>query len=621
MPSTVLAGRISAFALLALVTVLLAGCGEDPGHLSDRAYQPLSPQVLALMQDKGTTPSAPMLIRAYKKEAEFEIWKMKADGHYALLKTYPMCRWSGQLGPKEREGDRQVPEGFYAITPGQMNPNSNYYLSFNVGYPNAYDRAHGRTGQSIMVHGACSSAGCFSMTDQQIAEIYAIAREAFAGGQNAIQMQSLPFHMTAENLAKYRLDPNIAFWKELKTGADNFEVTGQEVTVGVCDGRYVFNAEAANGSPLEPTGACPPLKHDPMVLAEVVAKEKRDDAKVTELIAEGVEPVRTIYADGGQNPSFASVTTDVSRPEAIAQGPVDVAVDDKRKTPTPAQLRATEAKDLAEADAAEKKAAELRAAREAADQPDPVQTAAIAQPQPANPAPANPQQDPSGGSILTRLFNPAPPQPAAQEAAAQPAQVQTAAAQQPAAPAAANPQQDDSGGSILTRLFNPHPAASAPAPTQTAAEQPASQQQTAEPASDGGDTGFSRLYSASQPARPQPPAQTVAVSSADSDESAQPADVPLPPVHKRTRAQKPIVTRDAAAKAAPSQPDTAQAQPSQTPNPPAQQAQTSNPPAQAAQAPNPPTQEAQTSNPPGNAYGGLTPILPQGFSASVAADH
>ena len=163
------------------------------------------------MEDKGTKQRAPILIRAYKKEAELEIWKMKDDGRYTLLKTYPMCRWSGQLGPKTREGDRQVPEGFYTITPGQMNPNSNYYLSFNVGYPNAYDKAHDYTGGDIMVHGVCSSAGCFSMTDQQIAEIYAIARDSFGGGQHAIQMQSLPFHMTAENLAKYRLDPNIEF--------------------------------------------------------------------------------------------------------------------------------------------------------------------------------------------------------------------------------------------------------------------------------------------------------------------------------------------------------------------------------------------------------------------------
>ncbi len=86
----------------------------------------------------------------------------------------------------------QVPEGFYTIAPGQMNPNSHYYLSFNVGYPNAYDRALGRTGGDIMVHGVCSSAGCFSMTDAQIGEIYAIAREAFNGGERAIQMQSYP---------------------------------------------------------------------------------------------------------------------------------------------------------------------------------------------------------------------------------------------------------------------------------------------------------------------------------------------------------------------------------------------------------------------------------------------
>ncbi len=619
MPSTFLAGRISAFALLAWVSVLLAGCGEEPSNLAtDRAYQPLSPQVLALMQDKGTTPSAPMLIRAYKKEAEFEIWKMKADGHYALLKTYPMCRWSGQLGPKEREGDRQVPEGFYAITPGQMNPNSNYYLSFNVGYPNAYDRAHGRTGQSIMVHGACSSAGCFSMTDEQIAEIYAIAREAFAGGQNAIQMQSLPFHMTAENLAKYRLDPNIAFWKELKTGADNFEVTGQEVAVGVCDGHYVFNAEAADGQPLEPTGACPVLKHDPMVEAEVVAKQKRDDAKVTELIAEGVEPVRTIYADGGQNPSFASVTTDVSRPEAIAEGPVDVAVDDNRKTPTPAQLRATEARDLAEADAADKKAAELRTAREAADQPDPMQTATVAQPQPVNPpAPATPQQDTSGGSILTRLFSPQqpPPQPAAQEAAEQPA-AQTAAAAEPQSANPAPAQQDTSGGSILTRLFSPQPQPVAQAPTQTAAEQPQA------PQPDSNETGLARLYTATQPTRSHPAAaQTAVASSTDSDMATQPADVPVPPLRKRARAQKPIVTRNAGAKAAPSQPDAAPAQQALTSNPPAQQPQTSDAPAQQAQASSQPAQPAQTSNSAPNAFGDLTPIVPEGFSTTAAADH
>ena len=147
------------------------------------------------MEKLDTTPSSPTLIRTYKKEAELEIWKMKSDGQYALLKTYPMCRWSGQLGPKKREGDMQVPEGFYTIAPGQMNPNSHYYLAFNVGYPNAYDRAYGRTGGNVMVHGVCSSAGCFSMTDEQVADIYAIARE-FVPPAASAKSSSSPIHST-----------------------------------------------------------------------------------------------------------------------------------------------------------------------------------------------------------------------------------------------------------------------------------------------------------------------------------------------------------------------------------------------------------------------------------------
>ena len=223
-----------------------------------KAYAQLSPETVALMKAKGTDQNAPMLIRAYKKEAELEIWKQKKDGTYVQFKTYPMCRWSGQLGPKRTEGDRQVPEGFYTITPGQMNPNSHYYLSFNVGYPNAYDRAHGYQGGNIMVHGICSSAGCFSMTDKQIEEIYAVARESFAGGQRQIQMQSFPFHMTADNMAKLRLDPNMPFWKELKRGADYFEVTKQETPVGVCAKHYVFGATPKTGR-FDALSPCPAL--------------------------------------------------------------------------------------------------------------------------------------------------------------------------------------------------------------------------------------------------------------------------------------------------------------------------------------------------------------------------
>ena len=268
-----------------------------------------------------TTPSSPMLIRAYKKEAELEIWKMKSDGQYALLKTYPICRWSGQLGPKRTEGDMQVPEGFYAITPGQLNPNSHYYLAFNVGYPNAYDRAYGRTGGSVMVHGVCSSAGCFSMTDKQVDDIYAIGRDALRGGQREIQLQSYPFHMTAENMAKYRLDPNIAFWKELKNGADHFEVTKAEPSVVVCGKHYVFGATAKDE--VSATAPCPALQKDEDVEALVAEKEAKDDAKVAELIAKGKADPH-VYADGGQNPVFANYP-DTSDPEALVGSPQEIA--------------------------------------------------------------------------------------------------------------------------------------------------------------------------------------------------------------------------------------------------------------------------------------------------------
>ncbi len=332
--------RLVALSLAASLAAMLAGCeGDQLAGGPGRSLRPISSDTIALMQQKDTTPSAPVLIRTYKKEAEFEIWKMKSDGHYALLKTYPMCRWSGQLGPKTREGDRQVPEGFYPITPGQMNPNSNYYLSFNVGYPNAYDRAFGRTGGTIMVHGACSSAGCFSMTDAQIAEIYAIAREAFNGGQREIQMQSYPFHMTAENLAKHRLDPNIDFWKQLKNGSDHFEVTKTEPQVGVCAKHYVFGTDEKN---LSATEACPALHRDETVEAEVAAKQTRDDEAVAKLVAQGVKPIELVYDDGGQNPSFVGHQGDVSRPDAITAGPTEIVLDDKTGKPVPPVVKVAE---------------------------------------------------------------------------------------------------------------------------------------------------------------------------------------------------------------------------------------------------------------------------------------
>ena len=302
-------GRVSRLALIVAVGLLASGCEERQSRLSNyRAYQPIPSDALALMREKGTDAHKPILIRAFKKEAELEIWKMRADGEYVHFKTYPMCRWSGQLGPKRREGDRQVPEGFYTITQGQLNPNSAYYLSFNVGYPNAFDKAHGYTGGAIMVHGDCSSAGCFSMTDEQIAEIYSITREAFGGGQRAIQMQSLPFRMNAENLAKHRFDPNIRFWRQLKEGVDQFEVTKRETKVAICDKRYLFGATPADGAArVDAASQCPVMQEDETLKTAVVDKQRSDEAQIADLVSRGVKAVKVVYADGGTSAATARV--------------------------------------------------------------------------------------------------------------------------------------------------------------------------------------------------------------------------------------------------------------------------------------------------------------------------
>ena len=350
--------------LVSTIALAVAACEDDATYSrSVRASQPVPGKTLALMEQKDMSRYAPVLIRSYKKESELEVWKQTKSGKYALLKTFPICRWSGQLGPKKREGDRQAPEGFYAITPAQLNPNSSYYLSFNMGYPNAYDRAYGRTGAHLMVHGACSSAGCYSMTDEQIAEVYAIVREAFAGGQKAVQMQAMPFRMTAENLAKHRYDQNMAFWRNLKEGADHFEVTKQEPQVAVCGKRYVFNATSANGQRLDPAAACPPLDVDEGIAMAVAQKERADEAKVADLVNNGTKAIKLVYADGGQHESFRRQMTavaesnvgvfaqsnrpelEVSRPDALESGPQVVELDSSGRerpveTPKPVQVAA-----------------------------------------------------------------------------------------------------------------------------------------------------------------------------------------------------------------------------------------------------------------------------------------
>ncbi|MFS8035370.1 hypothetical protein ACI7BZ_00140 [Xanthobacter sp. AM11] len=302
-PATTFATRARMVALAATTALALAACNQTD-EVARKANKPLSPQMVSLLGQKEMAPSSPMLVRIFKEESELEVWKVASDGSFALLKTYPICRWSGELGPKVRMGDRQAPEGFYAITPGQMNPNSSYYLSFNLGFPNAYDKAYGRTGEFLMVHGDCSSAGCYAMTDEQISEIFSLARESFAGGQRSFQVQAYPFRMTPKNLAKHRNNPNMAFWRNLKQGYDHFEVTRQEPKVNVCNRGYVFDAEPAPGRSFDAAQFCPPYQVAPQVASAVAQKQRSDEAQIASLVPVApTAPVKT-GSDGGMHPVF-----------------------------------------------------------------------------------------------------------------------------------------------------------------------------------------------------------------------------------------------------------------------------------------------------------------------------
>lgn len=237
----------------------LTGCNETLEDISPKAEKKLPTKLVQSMRAKGMTTTAPIMLRIFKEEGVLEVWKQKDTGRYAMATSYDICKWSGKLGPKFTEGDRQAPEGFYDIKPWQMNPKSNYHLAFNIGYPNIFDRAHGRTGSNLMVHGACSSAGCYSMSDEQVEQIYAFARDAFRGGQEAFQVQAFPFRMTAQNMARYQDDPNYSFWTMLKEGYDHFEITKVPPKVDVCGRRYVFNSIPEEGRSFSPGASCPPM--------------------------------------------------------------------------------------------------------------------------------------------------------------------------------------------------------------------------------------------------------------------------------------------------------------------------------------------------------------------------
>ncbi len=238
-----------AIALLAFVALFDWEGMEIEAERSRRLAQALvrlplpgTPDVADLpgrLSAQGARLGAPVFIRIFKREFELELWLKRGDRFHRFA-VYPVCRWSGRLGPKIAEGDSQAPEGFYTVDAKALNPASRWHRSFNLGFPNAFDRAHNRTGSFVMVHGGCASVGCFAMTDPVVEEIWRFVTAALRGGQKRFQVHVFPFRMTEENLGSRQRQIWAAFWRDLKQGYDAFETSRLPPRIGVCAGRYTF---------------------------------------------------------------------------------------------------------------------------------------------------------------------------------------------------------------------------------------------------------------------------------------------------------------------------------------------------------------------------------------------
>lgn len=237
---------------------------------SEEAVAEQTPKLKRQLAKAGFEWGAPIFVRIYKQSNRLELWLKKTD-RFELFRTYPICERSGLLGPKIYEGDDQAPEGFYSVNEDWMHPFSSFHLAFNIRYPNDYDRLLKRTGSAIMVHGGCSSSGCFAMTDEGIEEIYTLAQTALLNGQSEFKVHVFPFPLTEANLAKHRKSKWYDFWMNLKEGSDYFEKHGVPPNEFVVDGRYVFE---------ESTQDCSLVACEGKACAE---KDKRRDEAVDSL--------------------------------------------------------------------------------------------------------------------------------------------------------------------------------------------------------------------------------------------------------------------------------------------------------------------------------------------------
>jgi murein L,D-transpeptidase YafK len=212
-------------------------------------------QLEARLKDNGFALGAPVFIRTFKTESELEVWMLKGE-RFELFATYPVCHWSGTLGPKVAEGDKQTPEGVYTVTQKQVHISGRHPKALNLGFPNILDRQYQRTGSYILIHGGCGSVGCFAMTNPVIDELFTLTQAAFRAGQQHIQVHAFPFRLTEANLRGHALHDWYDFWRNLKDVADAFERTRRPPRVAVCEGRYWVEDETTGGGSQSPLALC-----------------------------------------------------------------------------------------------------------------------------------------------------------------------------------------------------------------------------------------------------------------------------------------------------------------------------------------------------------------------------
>ena len=285
--------------------------GESSKPLPAKATQELPPELLALLEQKKMPKYSPIVVRLFKEEAELEVWKQDTTGRFQILKTYPICRWSGDLGPKLYEGDRQAPEGFYTITPELMNPNSNFYLSINLGFPNTFDKANKRNGSFLMIHGDCWSSGCYAMTDEQISEIYSLARDSLSG-RPSFQVQAYPFRLTPANLARHRNSPNLRLLENAQGRQRSFRddatrTQGGCVQPPLCI-RCATSPEFAAPSRVQRDRKMSPFVVNPEIARRALEKKRADERAYAQLLEDNL-PAAPIYSglDGGMNKAFLAI--------------------------------------------------------------------------------------------------------------------------------------------------------------------------------------------------------------------------------------------------------------------------------------------------------------------------